>query len=71
MFVVWDDEFMPAVGEIEAARTFGSQNPVIAPAAMAAAPHQARDRADARSAFLTRKCRAFEQCFFNAHGVVN
>jgi hypothetical protein len=30
MFVVWDDEFMPAVGEIEAARTFGSQNPVIA-----------------------------------------
>jgi hypothetical protein len=30
MFVFWDEEFMPAVGEIEAARAFISQNPVIA-----------------------------------------
>jgi len=30
MFVLWDDEFIPAVGEIEATRAFVSQNPVIA-----------------------------------------
>ena len=30
MFVFWDDEFIPAVGEIEATRAFGGQNPVIA-----------------------------------------
>ena len=29
MFVFWDDEFMPAVGEIEAERAFVGQNPVI------------------------------------------
>ena len=30
MFVLWDDEFIPAVGEIEATRAFIGQNPVIA-----------------------------------------
>jgi hypothetical protein len=29
MFVLWVDEIIPAVGEIEATRAFVSQNPVI------------------------------------------
>jgi hypothetical protein len=71
MFVLWDDEFMPAVGEIEATRASIGQNPVIARGnGRSATPENAPELTPALPS-RRAGCLGPGQCFFNDHGVVN